>query len=373
MRIAQLAPIYERVPPVAYGGTELIVHLVTEELVRRGHDVTLFASADSRTAAELRSVTPEPLRYGTPGPVPHPEYLQLANAQACFRAARSSEFDLVHNHAGIEGMVLAETSHTPVLTTSHQPYEPVTAPVWEAYPWYHNEISTASAATFPASGRLAPIHHGIDLKSYPLNDRPQGYLVFLGRFSRTKGPNVAIEVARRSGQRLLLAGKVDAKDQEWFARELEPAIDGTLIRFVGEVAGEDKRRLLADASALLFPISWDEPFGLVMIEAMACGTPVIGFRQGSVPEVIDEGTTGLVVDDLEGMVRALRDLPSIQRRACREQVERRFSLGRMVDDYEAHYRAILSGTPTLWAGAGQEAATNPSSDEASFAPPRVRW
>jgi glycosyltransferase involved in cell wall biosynthesis len=341
VRIAQLAPTYERVPPAAYGGTELVVHLLTEELVRRGHEVTLFATGDSTTTASLRSVTPTPFRYGEMvDGLRHSEYLQLANAQACFLAAAAGEFDIVHNHAGIEGLVLAATSRTPVLTTNHNPFVPQTQGIWDAYPWAHHEISAASAATFPSRGALPPIHHGIDVASFPFGRQSEGYLLFLGRFSPDKGAARAIEAARLAGRRLILAGKVDAADSDHFANEIEPAFDGDRIQYVGEADADVKRQLLAGADALLFPIQWDEPFGLVMIEALASGTPVIGFRRASVPEVVDDGLTGFVVEDVESMARAVDRLDGIDRRACRREAERRFTVERMVDDYIRHYTAV---------------------------------
>ena len=344
MRIAQLAPTYERVPPAAYGGTELIVHLLTEELVRRGHDVTLFATGDSVTTAALRSVTPMPVRYGdvTDG-LRHAEYLQLANAQACFLAADDGEFDIVHNHAGVEGLVLAAASRTPVLTTNHNPFVLQTQPIWDAYPWAHHAVSAASAATFPSRGALPPIHHGIDVESFSFGRQPEGYLLFLGRFMPDKGAMRAIEAARLAGRRLILAGKVDTADVEHFTRDIEPAIDGDRIRYVGEVDAATKRQLLAGADALLFPIEWDEPFGLVMVEALAAGTPVIGFRRASVPEVIEDGRSGFVVDDVAGMTAAIRRLGEIDRAACRRAAEERFTVARMVDDVEAMYRSVLEG------------------------------
>lgn len=342
MRIAQLAPTFERVPPMAYGGTELIVHLLTEELVRRGHDVTLFASGESETRARLRSVTPRAVRYGeTVDGLRHPEYLQLANAQACFLEAAGGAFDIVHNHAGVEGLVLAATSATPVLTTNHNPYVPQTRPIWDAYPWAHHAISSASAATFPARGALPPIHHGIDVRSFPFGAEPAGHLAFLGRFSREKGAARAIEAATAAGRRLLLAGKVDPADADYFATEVAPRLDGDRIRYVGEADADAKRRLLAGADALLFPIEWDEPFGLVMIEALSCGTPVIGFRRGSVPEIVDDGISGFVVDDTAAMVAAIARLSDIDRRACRFSAERRFSVARMVDDYERIFATVV--------------------------------
>jgi glycosyltransferase involved in cell wall biosynthesis len=344
MRIAQLAPTYERVPPRAYGGTELIVHLVTEELVARGHEVTLFASGDSITRAELRSVTRVPQRYGesTPAGFSHAEYLQLANAQAAFRAAADGEFDLVHNHAGVEGMVLAAESRTPVISTMHNPYAPPTRPIWDAYPWFHHAVSAASAATYPERGALPPILHGIDVPSFRFEPRPSGgYLLFLGRFSRAKGADRAIEAARRAGRRLVLAGKIDAADAPWKATAVDPYVDGDRVRYVGEVDGEEKRELLAGADALLFPIEWDEPFGLVMVEALSSGTPVVGFRRASVPEVVEDGRTGFIVDGIEAMADAIGRLGEIDRRACRAAAETRFSVARMVDDVEAMYRSVL--------------------------------
>lgn len=344
MRIAQLAPTYERVPPLAYGGTELIVHLVTEELVARGHVVTLFASGDSLTAARLWSVTATPMRYGegTPSGFTHAEYLQLANAQAAFQAEADGEFDLVHNHAGVEGMVLAATSRTPVISTMHNQFTAPTRPIWDAYPWFHHAVSAASAATFPTRGALPPILHGIDVASFTFEPAPSGgYLLFLGRFSKAKGADRAVEAARRSGRRLVLAGKIDAADTAHFRATIEPLLDGDRIRYVGEVAGEDKRALLAGADALLFPIEWDEPFGLVMVEALSSGTPVIGFRRASVPEVVEDGRSGFVVDDLDGMVEAIGRIGEIDRRACRSAAEERFTIKRMVDDVEAMYRSLL--------------------------------
>ena len=344
MRIAQLAPTFERVPPRAYGGTELIVHHLTEALVARGHEVTLFASGDSVTSARLRSVTPVPRRYGEAAEdgLVHAEYIQLANAQAAFLAAADGEFDLVHNHAGIEGLVLAATSRTPVISTMHNPWVEATRPVWDAYPWFHHAVSRASAATFPARGALAPIHHGIDVASYRFADHPpNGPLLFLGRFSPGKGADRAIEAALGAGRPLILAGKIDPQDEPFVAERVRPRIDGDRVRYVGEADAEMKRTLFAEASALLFPIDWDEPFGLVMVEALSAGTPVIGFRCASVPEVIEDGFTGFVVDDVAGMVEAIGRLGEIDRRVCRAEAERRFTVERMVDDVEAMYRTVL--------------------------------
>jgi glycosyltransferase involved in cell wall biosynthesis len=342
MRIAQLAPTYERVPPAAYGGTELAVHLLTEALVREGHEVTLYATGDSVTSARLASVTPRPVRLGDPDLPRSAGQIHLANAQACFLDARDGRFDVIHNHAGPEGMVLAAGSTTPVLSTNHNAYVPATAPIWERYPWFHHGLSEASGATFPESGRLPPIHHGIDVDTFETRERGEGYLLFLGRFSPEKGSATAIEVARRTGQRLILAGKVDPLEGDYFASAVAPHIDGDRIRSIGEVGGADKRRLLAGADALLFPIAWDEPFGLVMIEALASGVPVVALRRGSVPEVIEHGRTGFVVDDVDSMVRAIGHLDLLSRRECRRVAEARFSVERMTADYIRAYGTVIA-------------------------------
>ncbi|MBA2717654.1 MAG: glycosyltransferase family 4 protein [Chloroflexi bacterium] len=349
MRIAQIAPTYERVPPRTYGGTELIVHLVTEELVARGHDVTLFATGDSETTGRLRSVTPVAQRYGDSsgdGPT-HAEHLHLANVQAAFLAAADGAFDIVHNHAGVEGLVLAASSRTPVISTMHNQFASASQPVWDAYPWFHHAVSAASAATFPVHGARPPIHHGIDVGSFTFGEQPDGdFLLFLGRFSQAKGADRALEAATRAGRRLILAGKIDPADAAHVNARIQPAIDGDRVHYVGEVDGAAKRDLLARADALLFPIEWDEPFGLVMVEALASGTPVIGFRRASVPEVVEDGVTGFVVDDLEGMVEAIGQVESIDRRVCRTAAEERFTVRRMVDDVEKMYRAVLDEVGT---------------------------
>lgn len=357
MRIAQLAPLYEAVPPRGYGGTELAVHHVTEELVRRGHDVTLFAAGDSRTSARLVAPVPVSL-WSEEGRRRWPSAdaataAELRHVEACF--AQAAAFDLVHNHAGPDGMAAAATSGTPVLTTHHVEFEPEQAPVFERYPWWHHAVSAAAARTFPARGQLPPIHHGIDVDSYPFGDHGEGYLLFLGRIVPQKGVAYAIEIARRAGRELVIAGVVQQKAADYGRGILALAHDDPLIRYVGEAGPSEKRRLLVGADALLFPIVWPEPFGLVVIEAFACGTPVLAFAAGSAPELISEGQTGVVVPagpeplapgaGVDQLAEAVGRLGRFSRVRCRQEAERRFTVARMVDDYERAYEAARSGAP----------------------------
>jgi glycosyltransferase involved in cell wall biosynthesis len=350
LRIAQLAPTYERVPPHTYGGTELVVSLVTEGLIRRGHDVTLYATRDSLTDARLAGPIDHRYRYGADDDgVRHAEHAHLANVQAAFRDAVDGRFDLIQNHAGLEGVALAAWSRTPVLTTTHNAWTDVGAAIWDAYPWAHHQLSAAQASAFPDRGRLAPIHHGIDIANYTPRITPSeedAPLVFLGRFSPAKGADTAVAVARRTGRRLLLAGKVDQADRPWFETHIAPLVDGGRIRVVGEVDGPAKARLLAEAAALLFPIAWDEPFGLVVVEALAAGTPVIGMRRASVPELVDHAETGFVVDDAEGMAQAVAQLDVIDRGHCRRVAERRFGVDRMLDELEDRMGEAIDRGPT---------------------------
>lgn len=356
MRIAQLAPLYEPVPPRGYGGTEFVVSEITEELVRRGHEVTLFASGDSDTRARLAAPVPHALwsdegrrRWPTAGAQAAEE---TRHVEACF--ARSVEFDLVHNHAELEGMSASARSAVPVLTTHHRAYEPDHAEVYDAYPWWHHALSRASARTFPVRRQLPPIHHGIDVASYPFSDRPQGYLLFLGRIVPEKGVEYAIEIARRAGRELVIAGVVQERAEE-YGRRMVAMADGRRIRYVGEAGPKEKRELLGGADALLFPIVWDEPFGLVVIEAFASGTPVLAFGSGSAPELIEDGVTGYVApigDDpyapggaVDRLAAATYEVASLSRRRCRTEADRRFTLEGMVDRYEATYAALLSGDP----------------------------
>ena len=340
MRILLVAPLWERVPPPAYGGTEAIVGLLADGLVRRGHDVVLRASGDSITLAELRSVYPRSLRTaeGIENTIPY----ELVHGAEALRDAQ--DFDIVHNHTGEILMAFAGLVDTPMLTTTHGNLTPDSRFVWERYNGFYNAISwsqTKRFVGFPSAQFAGVVHNAIDVQTYPFRSNKEDYLLCLARVSPEKGTHLAIEVARRLSMPLIIAGKVDRVDREYFETAIEPQIDGTHVRFFGEANAEDKRELYARARCLLVPISWEEPFGLVMPEAMACGTPVIAFARGAAPEIVVDGETGFLVDDVDGMVEAVRHVRSIDPRRCRSHVERRFDVPVMVDGYLEVYERIL--------------------------------
>lgn len=341
MRIGMIAPLEIRVPPAAYGGTELIVSLLTEELVRRGHRVTLFASGDSLTKAELVPGSPRFLR----GSGRNSGVLTMLNVIACIE--RAPEFDVIHNHTCLEGMATAGLSDTPVLTTLHGGLQGDWRLLFETYKGWHNTISHSAKSLIPPKENFAGvIYNAIDHQTYPFNPcAREDYLLFLSRMSAEKGPHLAIEVARRLGRRLLLAGNVDGVDEEYFRTQVLPHVDGELITYVGEADYDFKRRLLSEAACLLAPITWDEPFGLFMVEAMACGTPVIAINKGAAPELVSHGETGFIVEDSERMAEAVQWISEISPYACRRRVEEHFSVGRMADDYLAAYKRISDAQP----------------------------
>jgi glycosyltransferase involved in cell wall biosynthesis len=339
MRIGMIAPLEMRVPPGAYGGTELIVSLLTEELVKRGHDVTLFASGDSLTSARLVAGSPCHLR----GSDREPSILNLLNVMACLN--RADDFDIIHNHTGLEGMATAALVETPMLTTLHGGLAGDWLLLFKRYCGWHNAISRSASALLPDRPNFAGvIYNAIDWETYPFNAGPRDdHMLFLSRISPEKGAHLAIDLAQRLQRRLIIAGNVHPIDLHYFRTEVEPRLDGHLVRYVGEADYDLKRRLLAGASCLVAPITWDEPFGLFMVEAMACGTPVIALRRGAAPELIRHGITGFLVDDLDGMAAATTRLDQISPYECRRHIEANFSVGRMADDYLAAYRRIVSG------------------------------
>jgi glycosyltransferase involved in cell wall biosynthesis len=340
MRIAMIAPLEMRVPPVGYGGTELVVSLLTEELVRRGHEVTLFASGDSVTSATLVPGCERFLR----GTDRDKRILTMLQVTACLE--RAHEFDLVHNHTCFEGLATAGLVDTPMLTTLHGALAGDWLLLFARYRGWHNAISHAAARRLPRRKRFAGvIHNAIDVGSHPFHAGPRDdYLLSLSRISPEKGTHLAIEVARRTQRRLVVAGNVDDVDRPYFETQVLPRVDGALVTYVGEADQATKRELLANAHCLLAPVTWEEPFGLFLVEAMACGTPVVAFRRGSIPEVVEHGVTGFVVDDLDAMCSALDRLSAISPEACRRRAEERFDVPRMADDYLAAYARILEAT-----------------------------
>jgi len=342
MRIAQVAPLYESVPPRQYGGTERVVSYLTEELVRLGHDVTLFASGDSHTAAKLISSTPRALRSpsamtdGTDDFIA-PHVVQLADIM---RHAR--DFDVVHYHSGYLQFPLGRLMGVPHVTTMHGRLDlPALQPLLRAF---EDEplvsISNHQRAPVEFARWVATVYHGLPADLYALGHGRGNYLAFLGRISPEKRVDRAIQVAERVGMELRIAAKVDDADRRYYEESIRPMLRHSRVNFIGEIGEKEKRDFLGNARALLFPIEWPEPFGLVMVEAMACGTPVIAFRRGSVPEIITEQETGFIVDSVDGAVAAVQRLDSIDRAHCRRVFEARFLSRRMAEEYLALYRQL---------------------------------
>jgi glycosyltransferase involved in cell wall biosynthesis len=332
MRIAQVAPLIESVPPQLYGGTERVVAFLTDELVRLGHDVTLFASGDSRTSARLVAAWPRALRLDGP----------------------SLDFDVVHFHVSQFHFPIARRLPVAHLTTLHGRLD-----LRELPPLYVefrdipvNSISDAQRSPLPRAGWIGTVHHGLPLDLLQFHPGPGGYLAFLGRIAPEKRVDRAIAVAIACGQPLRIAAKVDPADRQYFEQEIHPLLDHPLVEFIGEIDEERKSAFLGGATALLFPIDWPEPFGLVMIEAMACGVPVVAYRGGSVAEIIDHGVTGYVVDTLEGAIEATRRVGRLSRLRCRAVFERRFSVTRMAAGYLRLYESLVAGRPDLTLATG---------------------
>ncbi len=340
MRIAQIAPLTESVPPKLYGGTERIVSYLTEELTSLGHDVTLFASGNSETSATLEPMSPRALRFDPTlrdALAPH-----MVMLEKVYR--RAHEFDVLHFHLDYWSFSLFSRGPTPFLTTLHGRLDlPEHAPMHELFPEVPLvSISYAQRRGMPEANYVKTIHHGLPTGLLtPLPIAPS-YLAFLGRIAPEKRPDRAIRIARRAGMKLKIAAKVDRVDQAYFDAEIRPMIDGEQIEMIGEIGDAQKSAFLSGAHALLMPIDWPEPFGLVMIEAMACGTPVIAFNCGSVPEVVDHGMTGFVVDSEDAAVAAIPRLARLSRQAIRGRFERRFSARRMAGDYLSLYRQLAA-------------------------------
>jgi glycosyltransferase involved in cell wall biosynthesis len=349
MRIAQVAPLGESVPPARYGGTERIVSYLTEALVSQGHEVTLYASGDSKTAARLKAMSLRSLR----------NHLGHADIEAIFGEAMAEiyrarhAYDIIHFHVGWFEFEVFDECQTPCLTTLHGPLD---QPLlrdrvgpYRDFPLV--SISDAQRAPLPEQNWLATIHHGVPDPMIEAGG-PGRYLAFLGRISPEKRPDLAIAIAARAGLPLKIAAKVDPVNEQYFDTEIKPLLSRPGVEFLGELDDRGKRSLLAGARALVFPIDWPEPFGLVMIEAFACGVPVVGFRRGSVPEIIEEGVTGFVVEDVDGAAAALDRIDRIDRRLVQQRFRERFTVKRMVRDYAALYSRLADAPYAARVGLG---------------------
>lgn len=341
MRIAQVAPLWERVPPPAYGGIELVVGLLTDELVRRGHEVTLFASGDSITLAKLEAVYPRAIRLDpTVKDYSAYELLELSTVYE-----QANNFDIIHCHVGHAALPYAALVKTPTVHTLHGVFTPDSRKLY-AHARKQSYVSISDAQREPELNLncVATVYNGIDPARYRFYAQPSEprYLAFLGRLSPEKGPHLAIEIAKRSGWTLKMAGKIDPVDREYFETQIKPHIDGEQIIYLGEADHAQKSELMGNAVATLFPITWREPFGLVMTESMATGTPVIAMELGSTSEIIVPGETGFLCHSIEECVAAIAQVDQIDRLHCREHIVENFSVKRMVDGYEAVYEKILA-------------------------------
>jgi glycosyltransferase involved in cell wall biosynthesis len=340
MRIAQVAPLVESCPPALYGGTERVVSYLTEELVRMGHEVTLFASGDSVTAAELVACSPRALRLDPGRPDPLAQHLVMIDRVAALAPA----FDIIHFHTDMLQLLLFSRMRHKIVTTTHGRLDtPGLARLFATFPTLPLvSISDSQRTPVPDACWSATIPHGLPPDLYRPGEGQGGYLAFVGRTSPEKGIEDAIAIACRAGMRLRIAAKVDAADAAYFAERVEPLLANPLVEFVGEVDDRGKAELLAGAHALLFPIDWPEPFGLVMIEAMASGTPVIAYPRGSVPEVLEDGVTGRLVEGIEAAAAAVGEVAGLDRKVIRARFEARFTASVMAARYVELYRRLIA-------------------------------
>ncbi|MGY4511430.1 glycosyltransferase family 4 protein [Bradyrhizobium sp. USDA 3650] len=341
MRIAQLAPLAESVPPKLYGGTERVIAWLVDELVELGHDVTLFASGDSRTNGKLQAVWPRALRLGRRGADPSAACALLIEAIA----KHAGDFDLIHSHVEWLPLPLLRRTGVPFLTTMHGRLDlPGLSDVVREYAEAaFVSISDHQRLPLQEANWIGTILHGLPASLFRPSYELGSYLAFLGRLTVDKGPEDAIRIARAAGMPLRIAAKIPRAETAYFKKRLEPHVDGDTVQLVGEVNEARKQPFLAGAAALLFPIKWPEPFGLVMIEAMACGTPVIAYRAGSVPEVVEDGVTGFIVENEAQAIGAVSELGRLDRRRIRARFEERFAASRMAREYESQYRKLVGG------------------------------
>jgi glycosyltransferase involved in cell wall biosynthesis len=343
MRIAQVAPLYESVPPKLYGGTERVVSWLTEELVSQGHEVTLFASGDSLTTARLIPICAEALRLNSECVDQLAHHIYMLE-----RVLREKdEFDLIHFHIDYLHFPLSRSQAIPQVTTLHGRLD-----IPDLIPLYREfsdmpliSISDSQRGPVSWANWQGTVHHGLPADSFEPFFGPGEYLAFLGRISPEKGLDHAIEIAKRSGIPLKIAAKIDRADRDYFEAQIKPLLNHPLVELIGEIREDKKNEFLGRAKALLFPINWDEPFGIVMIEAMACGVPVIAYPRGSVPEIIEDGISGRIVHDVDSAVEAINRLAEIDRRVCRRRFEERFTAKRMAQDYLTIYQGLAKTEP----------------------------
>ena len=340
MRIAQIAPLYESVPPKAYGGTERVVSYLTEELVRAGHDVTLFASGDSITSAELVAGSQRSLRLDESCIEPLAHHVLLVERAH----QRASEFDVMHFHINYLHFPRSRLSTVPHLTTLHGRLD-----IADLIPLYQEfddmplvSISNSHREPLLQANWMATVYHGLPGNLHRLESRRGDYLAFLGRIAPEKGVDRAIEIALGAGMKIRIAAKID--HAEYFEQVVQPLLNHPQVEYLGEINETEKQGFLGGAAAMLFPVDWPEPFGLVMIEAMACGTPTIAFRRGSIPEVIEDGQTGFIVDSIEEAIAATGRIPELSRERCREAFDERFTATRMAEQYVEVYERLVART-----------------------------
>ncbi|HZQ55981.1 MAG TPA: glycosyltransferase family 4 protein [Bryobacteraceae bacterium] len=346
MKIAQVAPLYESVPPKLYGGTERVVSYLTDELVRLGHEVTLFASGDSLTKAELRPMCDRALRLeGKKIVDPLAHHIRMIEMVA----QEAPGFDIVHFHIDYLHFPTTRRQNITAVTTLHGRLDiPDVAPVFKEFSEMNLiSISDAQRAPLPWANWVGTVHHGLPEDLYRPSLQPGKYLAFLGRISPEKRVDRAVEIAKRAGMPIKIAAKIDAVDRDYFDTNIRKLFDHPLVEYIGEIGERDKEAFLGNAYALLFPIDWPEPFGLVMIEAMACGTPIIAYRNGSVPEIVDDGVTGFVVDNIDEAVKAVERVGSLERAECRRVFQKRFSARRMALDYTQAFNRVSSAEDLL--------------------------
>jgi glycosyltransferase involved in cell wall biosynthesis len=340
MKIAQIAPIIERVPPKKYGGTERVVSALTEELVKRGHEVTLFASGDSITSAILISVYPRSLREARLKDIYGLNIFTMLNTGLAY--GKQAEFDIIHDHNPIVSLPAANIAKTPVVMTMHGDFNAENRPLFQALQKpYQVTISKAQGFTVPNLNYIGTVYNGLNMENYPFSADHDGYLLFVGRISMEKGTHYAIEAANQLNLPLVIAAKLEGADKPYYYQYVEPYLSEQ-IKWIGEVGEDERNKLMSRALCMMHPVTWREPFGLTLIEAMACGCPVVAFNKGSIAEVIRHGETGFVVEDMETMLDAVSNIQKIDRQKCRAYALETFSAKKMTDEYEKIYQKILN-------------------------------